>query len=230
MPNKTAIVIAHGHYHTPALLQPLISSLHKKNPDIEVYCPQLPGSDPSRFILGPDSTAEDYIQGPASNAEYPSDPEVLATLNTLVEKLVVDEGKYVLLVAHSAGGWAVGEATKPELDVTTRKAKGEVGGLVGLFFMAAFMCLPGDGMIEVFNASTEHGTKLVEHVRIHVRILPHYYLLFSFPFPSTKDETMLVVPSTRCGIYYCTSSTFSYLHVTNLATTPSSQTHSPQPQ
>lgn len=55
----------------------------------------------------------------------------------VLDRLINQESKQVLLVAHSSGGWAAIQAA--ELQYKTRLANGQNGGLIGLFYYAAFV-------------------------------------------------------------------------------------------
>ncbi|KAJ4422780.1 hypothetical protein N0V82_002559 [Gnomoniopsis sp. IMI 355080] len=59
-------------------------------------------------------------------------------------KPLVDAGKSVLLMAHSAGGFVATEAALSELQLKVRAAKGLSGGIIGIFFMGAFVIPIGE--------------------------------------------------------------------------------------
>ncbi|KAJ5937089.1 hypothetical protein N7466_003539 [Penicillium verhagenii] len=132
---RLAIVICHGSYHTPAPYEPFVQSLISKG--YETYCPPRPTADPNRHNVGHIKNP-DYDRGPGPDG-LPSDYEDVAMVNKVLERLIKEESKEVLLVAHSAGGWVATQAAIPELQRKTRQENGQSGGLIGLFYYSAFV-------------------------------------------------------------------------------------------
>ena len=71
-------------------------------------------------------------------------------LNVL-KPLIQDEGKHVLIIGHSSGGWAATQAAQPELQAKARKANGQSGGIIGLLYMGAFIIPVGESVNSFFQ-------------------------------------------------------------------------------
>lgn len=141
-----AIVLCHGSYHTPAPYGPLLDAFNSRG--INAYCPQLPTADLAKLDVG-DVTKPDFDRPPPPEG-YPQGEEdtqaVLEVLEPLIEK-----GKNVLLIAHSSGGWVATEAARPELQAKTGAEKGLSGGLIGIFYMGAFVIPVGESISSFFQ-------------------------------------------------------------------------------
>ncbi|KAJ5660695.1 uncharacterized protein N7484_000067 [Penicillium longicatenatum] len=132
--DQLAIVICHGSYHSTAPYEPFLQALNSRG--YETYCPQRPTADLSRHNVG-DLNNPDFDRGPGPEG-LASDFEDVVVLNEILEKLIQQEGKQVLLVGHSSGGWMATQAAIPKLQYKTRQENGQPGGLIGLFYYAAF--------------------------------------------------------------------------------------------
>ncbi|KAJ5622747.1 hypothetical protein N7490_011352 [Penicillium lividum] len=132
--DKSAIVICHGSYHSPAPYQPFVEALESQG--YETYCPQRPTADLSRHNVG-DVNNPDFDLGPGPEG-IPSDYEDVAVIHKVLERLI-QQGKRVLLVAHSSGGWVATQAAVPELQRKTRQLNGQDGGIIGIFYYSAFV-------------------------------------------------------------------------------------------
>lgn len=69
----------------------------------------------------------------------------------LLERLVNEDGKLVLLAAHSSGGWVATEAALPALHATSRRATGKPGGVIGIFYFGAFVIPVGESVSSFFK-------------------------------------------------------------------------------
>ncbi|KAJ5675467.1 Alpha/beta hydrolase fold-1 [Penicillium macrosclerotiorum] len=132
---KPAIVLVHGSYHTPAPYEPFMHALGSLG--FETHCPQRPTCDLNKLNVG-DVNAPDFDRGPPPEG-FPSDNDDLATVREVLDQLIIQQKKKVLLIAHSAGGWAATQAAVPELLYKTRDAEGHNGGLIGIFYYSAFV-------------------------------------------------------------------------------------------
>lgn len=142
-----AVVVCHGSYHTPAPYEAFLQAIRARG--IEAYCPQRPSSDLSKLNVG-DVNNPDFDRGPPEGG-YPTEADDAEVIVELLKKLIDEEGKWVLLVGHSSGGWVATEAAKPELQATTRKAEGKQGGVVGIFYMGAFIIPVGESVHSFFQ-------------------------------------------------------------------------------
>ncbi|KAI1169759.1 alpha/beta-hydrolase [Nemania sp. FL0916] len=150
-----AVVICHGSYHTPAPYTPLIESL--KSMGIDAYCPQLPTSDLTKLNVG-DIDSPDFDREPPHGG-YPQGVEDTDTILGILNPLIVEKGKRVLIVGHSSGGWVATEAARPELQAKTRKEKGLPGGVIGIFYMGALIIPLGESVHSFFQP--KDGSQIV---------------------------------------------------------------------
>ena len=137
-----AVVICHGSYHTPEPFQPFLAALKRQG--IEGYCPQLPTSDLSKLNVG-DISNPDYDRDPPPNG-YPQPAEDVEVVDDLLSKLIKKENKYVVLIGHPAGGFTATAAAIPNLQAKSRRAKGEKGGIVGVFYEGGFLIPMGESV------------------------------------------------------------------------------------
>lgn len=142
--SNLAIVLCHGSYHTPAPYTPLLDSF--KSRGIDAYCPQLPTADLSKLDVG-DVNNPDFDRAPPTGGYPQGEADVQVVLEVL--KPLVEQGKDVLLLAHSAGGWVATEAAQPELQAKNRAASS--GGIIGIFYMGAFVIPVGESVNTFFQ-------------------------------------------------------------------------------
>ncbi|PWY69077.1 hypothetical protein BO70DRAFT_400143 [Aspergillus heteromorphus CBS 117.55] len=158
MPSSTnsnvAVVILHGSYHSPAPFQLLIRQFASRG--IEAHCPHLPTWNLSRLDVG-DVNNPDFDRAPPVGG-YPSDSEDVDVVIWALDKLIKQEGKRVLLAAHSSGGWVATQAPIPELQLKSRQVAGKPDGLLGLFFLGAFVIPIGES-VNTFS-QPEDGTQV----------------------------------------------------------------------
>lgn len=76
-------------------------------------------------------------------------PEDIAAIRAALEPLV-EAGKDVVLLTHSAGGVS-GSAALKGLDAKTRKAAGQPGGVVRIIYMSAFMVPKGSSLMDLLG-------------------------------------------------------------------------------
>lgn len=129
MAPKAAIVIVHGSYHTPAPYHGLRKALESHG--------QLPCSVLKNLIADPDNP--DFDTDPSSNPSHPPHSADSEVIKSLLKTLVSEESKKVLLVAHSSGGWSANESAIPEFQAEKRKEQGKEGGVLGIFYISAFL-------------------------------------------------------------------------------------------
>ncbi|KAI1395625.1 alpha/beta-hydrolase [Hypoxylon fuscum] len=119
-----AVVICHGSYHTPAPYLPLLNVGDVNKPDFD--------------------------RGPPEGG-YPQGNEDAKVILDVLEPLVNDQKKKVLVVAHSSGGWVATETARPELQAKARKDKGLAGGIIGILYMGAFIVPVGESIHSFFQ-------------------------------------------------------------------------------
>ncbi|KAH6651628.1 Alpha/Beta hydrolase protein [Truncatella angustata] len=146
-PSDYAVVICHGSYHSPEPYRPLVDAL--KSNGFDAYCPQLPTADLSKLNVG-DVNNPDFDREPPAGG-YPQGEEDTEAVLSVLEPLIQDKGKRVLIIGHSAGGWVATQAARPELQLETRKAEGQSGGIVGILYMGAFIIPVGESVTSFFQ-------------------------------------------------------------------------------
>ncbi|OAG08677.1 uncharacterized protein CC84DRAFT_1174124 [Paraphaeosphaeria sporulosa] len=147
MATNFSAVICHGYYHTPGPYQNIIDTFNSRG--IEAYCPQLATSDLSKLNVG-DVAHPNFDLGPPTSG-YPTGEDDVEILLNLFRQLIEKDGKRVLLIAHSAGGWAATQAAIPELQAKTRSGKGLSGGIIGIFYYGAFIIPVGESIHSFFQ-------------------------------------------------------------------------------
>ncbi|KAK8133532.1 alpha/beta-hydrolase [Apiospora sp. TS-2023a] len=112
-----AIVLVPGAWTAPAAFHQLIRILETKG--FTVHAPALPTNNGHR---PPDSSFDDDVQA----------------VRQVVQRLVEDEGKEVMVLMHSYGG-VVGTTALRGLTRQDRETRGQLGGVVHLLYAAAFL-------------------------------------------------------------------------------------------
>lgn len=146
-PFNLAVVICHGSCHSPAPYLPLVDAFKARG--IEAYCPQLPTSDLSKLNVS-NIDEPDFDREPPPGG-YPQGDEDTEVILQVLKPLIHDEGKHVLLIGHSSGGWVTTQAAQPELQAKVRKANGQSGGIIGLLYMGAFVIPVGESVHSFFQ-------------------------------------------------------------------------------
>jgi pimeloyl-ACP methyl ester carboxylesterase len=79
-----------------------------------------------------------------------------AAVESILCKLIKEESKTVVVVMHSYGGLVGGEAVPEELTLKHRKKGGLAGGVIHLFYLAAFVMPPGQSVMKTVGPSPDH--------------------------------------------------------------------------
>ncbi|KAJ5754147.1 uncharacterized protein N7511_008300 [Penicillium nucicola] len=140
------VVLSHGSYHTPAPYQPFVDALIEQG--IETYCPQRPTCDLSQLNVGDVNNPNFDRKAPPGGYPLPADDA--AEIGRLVDSLIAD-GKSVLLAGHSSGGWVAAEAATSVRQASVRAKEGKTGGIIGLFFIGAFIIPEGQSVHSFFQ-------------------------------------------------------------------------------
>lgn len=141
-----AIVLCHGSYHTPAPYAPLLEAFRSRG--VDAHCPQLPTADLAKLGVG-DVSRPDFDRPPPPGGYPQGEEDAQAVLEVL--RPLVEGGKEVLLVAHSSGGWVATEVARPEMQAKARAGRGLSGGVVGIFYMGAFVIPVGESVSSFFQ-------------------------------------------------------------------------------
>lgn len=185
------VIICHGSYHTPAPYAPFVSALKEKG--IEAYCPQLPTSDLRKLNVGLDTTTSPSGQPDFNNPPppegYPQPADDALVINELLNKLVEKEGKNVVLVGHSSGGFVATYVARSKYQRKVRQEKNLAGGVIGIFYVCAFLVTPGNSVHSFFQPKDGSPDVVPPYCQFHVSI--HLYLctcLFFFADESIYRE------------------------------------------
>ncbi|KAJ5305833.1 hypothetical protein PENANT_c015G02068 [Penicillium antarcticum] len=117
------IVLIHGAWHTPKNYTSYMTDLQKAG--FTVHAPHLPSNN--------------GIRPPTASL-----PEDISLVRNLVQDLV-NTGTRILMVMHSYGG-LVGTSAIQDLDLSTRQANNQPGGVIHLLYLCAYMLSPGETM------------------------------------------------------------------------------------
>jgi hypothetical protein len=166
MSSSFVVVLCHGSYHTPEPYQPFLTAL--KEHGIEVHCPQLPTSDLSKLNVGDVSNPNFNLEPPAGG--YPQPFDDTKVIQSLLEQLIVRDGKNVVLLGHSSGGFVASEAADPELQAKNRKEQGLKGGVFGIFYACAFVVPVGESIHSFFQPKDGSPPKPPPFCTYHVSV------------------------------------------------------------
>ncbi len=161
-----SVVICHGSYHTPEPYQHFVVALRSEG--IEAHCPQLPSSDLRLLDVG-DISNPDYDRDPPPNG-YAQPADDAKVVEEILNRLILEQDKYVLLVGHSSGAFTATMVATPELLAKTRKAKGLSGGMIGVFYACGFLVPVGESVHSFFQPKDGSEATIPPYCRVHVRI------------------------------------------------------------
>jgi alpha-beta hydrolase superfamily lysophospholipase len=157
-----AVVISHGSWHTTEPYQPLVDALTEKG--FEVYCPQRPTCDLSQLNVGNVNNPDFDRRAPPGG--YPLASDDAAELGMLLDKLIA-QGKSILLAGHSSGGWVAAEAAQRARQFPVRAREGKPGGIIGIFFIGAFV-VPEGQSVHTFFQPPDGTVAVSPFMRFHV--------------------------------------------------------------
>lgn len=127
-PTKPTIVIVPGAWQLISVFAPFADLLRSKGFAVEVV----------------DMPSVGGTQLPLTGL-----PEDIAAVREVVQPLV-EAGREIVLLTHSAGGVSGGGAVKG-LDAKTRREAGLPGGVTRVIYMAAFMVPKGSSLLEMLG-------------------------------------------------------------------------------
>ncbi|KAJ9363292.1 catalytic protein [Paecilomyces variotii] len=138
--NKPTLLLVQGSFQLPLVYETLIKGLEAEGyPTVH---PQLPSCNPGDADFPTRTLADD------SRA-------VTEALQSLIEK----DGKYVVVIMHSYGGLVGSDAVPKELSYESRKQAGAPGGVIHLFYFAAFVLSPGQSVLKAFGESPNNDVR-----------------------------------------------------------------------
>ncbi|KAJ4396506.1 hypothetical protein N0V93_000725 [Gnomoniopsis smithogilvyi] len=127
-PEKPTVLIVPGAWQLTTAFVPFIELLNKSGYETEIV--KLPSTGGTELPLT-------------------GLPEDIAAIRAVLEPLV-EAGKNVLLLTHSAGGVS-GSGAMKDLDTKTRKSAGLAGGVTRVVYMGAFMIPKGSSLMEMLG-------------------------------------------------------------------------------
>lgn len=134
--SKPTIILVQGSFQTPHVYEQLRTGLHDAG--YPVVHPRLPSictdMNDSEFLS---CTLKDDVDA----------------VTTALKHLVEEEKKSVVVVMHSYGGIVGTEAIPKHLTHAARRARGHQGGVLHLFYFAAFILPEGKSVLEAFGES-----------------------------------------------------------------------------
>lgn len=111
---------------------------------IQTVCSQLPTADLTKLDVG-DPLNPDFDRDPPPGGHLqPSDD--VAVVKEILNDLIVTKHKRILLLGHSSGGFTATASAVPEFQFSTRREKGQEGGVIGIFYECALMIPPGESI------------------------------------------------------------------------------------
>ncbi|KAL9119005.1 MAG: hypothetical protein Q9187_004439 [Circinaria calcarea] len=159
--SQPTIVICSGSFHKPEHYQPLASILEGRG--FEVKCPILPTNAVSG--VSADDISNPEFDAPPPTQGWPDGYSDAEVVRREIEKLA-DQGKKILLVGHSYGGWLATESAIPELQHQARTKEGKEGGVVGIFYVSGYI-LPKGQSIDSFFSPQGDATPPPPFVMLH---------------------------------------------------------------
>ncbi|KAL1877798.1 hypothetical protein Plec18167_004767 [Paecilomyces lecythidis] len=138
--NKPTLLLVQGSFQLPLVYEILIKGLEQEGyPTVH---PKLPSCSPDDAGFATRTLADD------SRA-------VTDALESLIEK----DGKYVIVLMHSYGGLVGSDAVLENLSYENRKKAGAPGGVIHLFYFAAFVLPPGQSVLKAFGESPNNDVR-----------------------------------------------------------------------
>lgn len=139
--SKPAILLVQGSFQIPEAYGKLVSALRSRG--FVVAHPRLPS-------LSDHDSADFANRGLADDSR---------AVEAEAKRLIVDEGKTVMIVMHSYGGLVGSDAIPEDLSLQSRQQKGLAGGVSRLFYFAAFILDQGKSVLGTFGESPNNNVK-----------------------------------------------------------------------
>ncbi|KAI3324235.1 alpha/beta-hydrolase [Xylariaceae sp. AK1471] len=138
---KPTILLIQGSFQLPEVYGKLVTALEAKGYSVvHPVLPTLTGQDEPDFSSKDLSTDATAIQNE-------------------LKRLIEDDGKHVVVLMHSYGGLVGSEAVLQELTQARRAALNLPGGVIHLFYCAAFILSEGQSVLSVFGESPNNDVK-----------------------------------------------------------------------
>lgn len=101
---------------------------------------------------------------------YPQPADDVKFVIQLLNKLIIEDGKSVVLFGHSSGGFTATESAIPALLAKNRKSEGAEGGIIGIFYAAAFLIPVGESVHSFFQPKDGSEPVIPPYCDFHVSI------------------------------------------------------------
>ncbi|CAG7921131.1 unnamed protein product [Penicillium olsonii] len=125
------------------------------------------GFDGVREVLSARGYQTDAVSLPSVGAEVPKNlSDDTAAARHIIEQRV-EEGKQVVVVAHSYGG-LVGSGAVRDLGYVSRQAAGKQGGVIMLIYMAAFVATKGSAVLDLLGGAPPPWMDFADNNYIHL--------------------------------------------------------------
>ncbi|KAI1127212.1 alpha/beta-hydrolase [Nemania abortiva] len=139
--NKPTILLVQGSFQLPEVYGRLVTALEAKGyPVVHPALPSLTGQHEPDFAskdLSTDAT----------------------TVRNELKRLVEQDGKHVMVLMHSYGGLVGTEATLDEFTRAKRATLNLPGGVIHMFYFAAFILPKGQSVLSAFGESPNNDIK-----------------------------------------------------------------------
>lgn len=149
------VLFVQGAWHSEAHAAPLIASIKAAG----YHCETTPY--PSNILTAANPYTEpdhpDYSTPRQQDNILPDAHTDAAAIRKKLNTLIEDEGKTVLMFAHSYGGRAASEAADQTLSRAERMRNGKKGGLLGIFYACSVPLPVGMSMITFSEGTTFPG-------------------------------------------------------------------------
>lgn len=139
--SKPTILLVQGSFQIPKAYGKLTSALRSRG--FVVAHPHLPSLS--------DHDSPDFAKRSLADDSHVIEAEA--------KRLVVDEGKTIMVVMHSYGGLVGSNAIPEDLSLQSRRQKGLAGGVSRLFYFAGFILEQGKSVLDTFGESPNNDVK-----------------------------------------------------------------------
>ena len=142
MPTSPEIVLVQGSFQIPQVYEQLVAGLRGRGyPTTHVELPSCSHTEsadfPKKSLLDDAAAVKDELT-----------------------KLVERDGKSVMVVMHSYGGLVGSEAVTEELSYAKRQSSGLPGGVIHLYYYAAFLLNEGQSVLGTFGESPNNDVRV----------------------------------------------------------------------
>lgn len=139
--SKPTILLVQGSFQIPEAYDKLVSALRSRG--FVVAHPRLPSLS--------DHDSPDFAERSLADDSRAIEAEA--------KRLIVDEGKTVMVVMHSYGGLVGSDAIPEDMSLQSRRQKGLSGGVSRLFYFAGFILEQGKSVLGTFGESPNNDIK-----------------------------------------------------------------------